>query len=299
MAALSSVSDSDLLSRMPGLVLAERAAAAEVIEHLMEIDQRRLYLDQACSSLYSFCIERLGYGEDGAHKRVRVARVAQKLPRVLDELRRGAIHLTGLFLLSGYLTEQNAEALLSGARGKSRRELEQLLARWFPRPDAPSRIERVVLDAQTTLPNTRFGSGPSPVGSWLGPGTLPTEPNPGLGSGPSPAATWPGPGTQPTEPNPALGPGPTHDYESGGPSSARSSPISWFVVFSSAWRSPFAAVQRLLFGLLGTALSRAQSRAVFQSTIRADPIGAVPGVVDRCAVGDSKEEAAAHTWGRR
>jgi len=66
---------------------------------------------------------------------------------------------------------------------------------------------------------------------------------------------------------------PTHDYESGGLSSARSSRVSWSVVFSSAWRGPFAAVQRLLFGLLGTALSRAQSRAVFQSTIRADPIG--------------------------
>ena len=65
MASLSSVSDSDLLARMPGLVLAERAAVAEVIEHLMEIDRRRLYLDQACSSLQRYCMERLGYSEDG------------------------------------------------------------------------------------------------------------------------------------------------------------------------------------------------------------------------------------------
>jgi len=39
------------------------------------------------------------------------------------------------------LTEQNAEALLSAARGQSRREIEKLLARWFPRPDSGSRIE--------------------------------------------------------------------------------------------------------------------------------------------------------------
>jgi hypothetical protein len=144
MASLSSVSDSDLLARMPGLVLAERAAVAEVIEHLMEIDRRRLYLDQACSSLQRYCMERLGYSEDGAMKRMRVARLAQKLPVVLEELRSGAIHLTGLFLLSAHLTEDNAEALLSAARGQSRREIEKLLARWFPRPDSGSRIERML-----------------------------------------------------------------------------------------------------------------------------------------------------------
>jgi hypothetical protein len=59
---------------------------------------------------------------------------------VLDELRNGAIHLTGLFLLSQHLTEGNADALLDEARYRSKRELERLIARWFPRPDAPERI---------------------------------------------------------------------------------------------------------------------------------------------------------------
>ena len=155
MASLHSVSDSDLLSRMPALVLAERAAAAEVIAHLMEIDRRRLYLDQACSSLYRYCMHRLGYSEDEALRRVRVARLARKLPRVLEELRSGALHLTGLFLLSGYVTEHNAEALLAEARGQSRRELEKLLARWFPRPDAGTRIQPIM---ELSLLSPGFGS---------------------------------------------------------------------------------------------------------------------------------------------
>jgi len=144
MASLHSVSDSDLLSRMPGLVLAERAAIAEVIEHLIEIDRRELYLDQACSSLYRYCMDRLGYSEDEARRRVRVARLARKLPRVLEELRSGAMNLTGLFLLSGHLTEHNAEALLAEARGQSRREIEKLLARWFPQPDTGTRIQPIL-----------------------------------------------------------------------------------------------------------------------------------------------------------
>ena len=51
MTALSLVSDKDLLDRVPRLVLAERGSTADVIQHLMEIDRRRIYLDAACRSL--------------------------------------------------------------------------------------------------------------------------------------------------------------------------------------------------------------------------------------------------------
>jgi hypothetical protein len=94
MASLSTISDSELLAHVPVLLTRERATTAELIAYLAEIDRRRLYLEQACASLRSFCIERLGYSEDEASKRVRVAHLARQLPAVLDELRSGAIHLT-------------------------------------------------------------------------------------------------------------------------------------------------------------------------------------------------------------
>jgi hypothetical protein len=71
---------------------------------------------------------------------------------VLEELRAGTIHLTGLFLLSAYLTEENAEALVAAARGKSRRQIEELIARWFPRPDVPPRVEAAAADPPRTDP---------------------------------------------------------------------------------------------------------------------------------------------------
>ncbi|HEY6562642.1 MAG TPA: HNH endonuclease, partial [Polyangiaceae bacterium] len=144
----------------------ERAVTAELIEYLAEIDRRRLYLEQACASLRSFCIELLGYSEDEASKRVRVAHLARQLPSVLDELRSGAIHLTGLFLLAPYLTVQNAHALLGEARGLSRHAIEQLIARWFPRPDVAARIDPVA--SQSSLPLGQAGSG-RPAAS-IGPG---------------------------------------------------------------------------------------------------------------------------------
>jgi hypothetical protein len=98
----------------------------------------------------SLLIERLGYAEDAALKRHRVARLALRLPQVLEELRAGTIHFTGLFLLSTHLTEQNAGALLAEARGKSRRQIEELIALRFPRPDVPPRVEPVITPARAS-----------------------------------------------------------------------------------------------------------------------------------------------------
>ena len=93
---ISLVSDAELLALMPKLVLAERASAADVIEHLVEINRRKLFVEQACGSLTAYCIERLGYSEDEACMRVRVTRKVSQFPDLLAELRSGAIHLRRL-----------------------------------------------------------------------------------------------------------------------------------------------------------------------------------------------------------
>jgi len=71
-------SDEELLERTAELVRAERACVADVVEHLAEVDRRRAYLDAACRSLSCYCIERLGYSQDEARRRVQVARVAHR-----------------------------------------------------------------------------------------------------------------------------------------------------------------------------------------------------------------------------
>ncbi len=170
MTQLSAMSDAQLLAHAPILLARERAVVADAIEYLAEVDCRRLYLEQACASLRSFCIERVGYSEDEAAKRVRVVHLARQLPHVLDELRSGSIHLTGLFLLAPYLTEQNAKPLLSEARGLSRNAIEQLIARWFPRPNVASRIDPV--PTQSALPLTdhqmQFGRPAAAIGPKTG-----------------------------------------------------------------------------------------------------------------------------------
>lgn len=168
MSSLTALSDAELVTRLPSLVQAERASMLDVIEHLVEMERRRLYLVHAASSLYRYCIDRLGYSEDAALKRHRVARLVLRFPKALAELRAGTIHLTGLFLLSPHLDENNAAALLTEARGKSRRELEALIACRFPQPDVRSRIEpmQAATGPETGRPEARAALEALAPGRW-------------------------------------------------------------------------------------------------------------------------------------
>jgi hypothetical protein len=171
MQKLDQLSDAELLKRTSALVLVEHRAVADVVEHLAEIDRRRLYLEHAYPSLYAFCVERFGYTDDAALKRIRVARLALEFPRVLVELRSGAIQLTGLLLLAPHLSQTNAEALLTEARWRKRRQLERLLAQWFPRPDVPPSVQLLGI-AQPSGPTpsaTRPGANDSAVRPKLEP----------------------------------------------------------------------------------------------------------------------------------
>lgn len=174
MTTLSSLSNEELLARLPLARSAERTVVADVIAYLAEIDRRRLYLRASCSSLHSFCVERLGYSEEEAVKRMKVARISLRLPQVLSELESGAIHLTGLYVLAPHLTADNAEALLAEARGKTRREIEALLARAFPRPDVLSTItpqSEGTGRAEFAIPGTSASAGPETTGSGAGSAT--------------------------------------------------------------------------------------------------------------------------------
>ena len=60
---LESLSDDELIAETKRLVTAERAATAALLRSLMEIDTRRLYLREGCSSLFTYCTHVLHLAE--------------------------------------------------------------------------------------------------------------------------------------------------------------------------------------------------------------------------------------------
>jgi hypothetical protein len=135
-------SDHDLLSRATKLVGSHRRATAALVACLAEIEERRLHLRAGFGSMFEFCICELRLSEGEAFRRLLAARLARRFPVVVSRLSSGALHLSALELLREHLTDENHAELFEAADGKSKREVEALVASRFPRPDVPSRISR-------------------------------------------------------------------------------------------------------------------------------------------------------------
>ena len=122
------LSDADLLREVARLTSLERHATARLIAALGELDARRLYLGEGCSSLFTYCTQVLHLSEHAAYLRIEAARTARKWPVVLGLLAEGALHLTAIGLLAPHLTPDNHERVLAAALHKSKREVEAIVA---------------------------------------------------------------------------------------------------------------------------------------------------------------------------
>jgi hypothetical protein len=139
-AVASKLSDDTLLASLTTLLASGRRLLVQVVAYLGEVEERRLHLGMACSSMFDFCQKKLGMSEGEAYRRITAARLATRFPSVLDALADGRIHLSSLVLLRDHLTAENVDELLTAASGKTKREVQELLAARSPRPDVPTTI---------------------------------------------------------------------------------------------------------------------------------------------------------------
>src|SRR2546425_3665525 len=138
--SLSHVSDRDLLRNLACLVAKDRNTTAELLAHIAEVDPRRLYVPAGFPSMFLYCVHELHLSEESAFKRIRAARTARQFPAIFSAVADGRLHLSAVVTLAPHLTEDTADELLAAAAHKTRAEIEQLLAQWFPRPDLPARL---------------------------------------------------------------------------------------------------------------------------------------------------------------
>jgi hypothetical protein len=140
---LGQLSDRELLSEVKRLARDERQATARLIAALAELDARRLYLGEGCSSLFTYCTQILFLSEHAAYHRIEAARAARRFPLVLDRLVTGDVTLTAIGLLAPHLTADNHRELLDAAYHKSKRDVQHLLAALQPRPDVPCAVRKL------------------------------------------------------------------------------------------------------------------------------------------------------------
>lgn len=140
------LSDAALLAEARRLASVERAATADLIVALREVDSRRLYLSQGYSCMFYYCTQALRLSEQAAYRRIEVARASRVFPSLLSALRAGSLTLTTALLIVPHMTVENAEALLQEASLKSKRDVERLLAIRMPAACSRRRILHFEVD---------------------------------------------------------------------------------------------------------------------------------------------------------
>jgi hypothetical protein len=139
----SQLSDPDLLAEVARLATSERRVTSELVAHLAEMEARKLHLRAGFRSLFAYCVEVLRLSEGGAYNRIEAARLAERIPAALDLLAEGLLNLGTLRLLGPHLTPENQDRLFAAASGKSKREVQAMLAAMFPRPDVAASIRKL------------------------------------------------------------------------------------------------------------------------------------------------------------
>ena len=139
---LGRIPNATLVTHLRALVAESNRHTARLIRLIAEAEHRRLHLDYGYRSLVAWCATELNLSEGVAFKRIRVARLAREYPLALRLLAANRTNVTALVLVAPHLQPDNHAARLEAVCGKSRRQVEELIATWAPKPPKPATVRR-------------------------------------------------------------------------------------------------------------------------------------------------------------
>jgi hypothetical protein len=157
------LSDDELLATVKHLAATECRATAALVRSLIELDERRLYLGEGYSSLFTYCTQALRLAEGAAYNWIEAARAARRFPAILTALEDGAVTLTTVRIVAPHLTRENYQDVLARARHKGKREVEALVASLRPLPSVPSTIRKLSVPRQVLWTRTVSSSRRRPL----------------------------------------------------------------------------------------------------------------------------------------
>ena len=108
------LSDRALLRQTSALVRHERHLQGAIIDHLAEIEARRLFLRRGCSSLFDYAVRELGYSDAAAGRRLGAVRLCADQPGARERLRDGSLTLSAAAELQWAFDRQRRRGSISG-----------------------------------------------------------------------------------------------------------------------------------------------------------------------------------------
>jgi 5-methylcytosine-specific restriction endonuclease McrA len=146
---LTNLTDAQLMGSLMMVCGQGRAVLARLLAHLGEVEERRLHLEAACSSMFDFCVRKLGMSDGEACRRITAARLARRFPDLLVRIEHGQITLSTIDLVKHVLTCDSYDEIVDAVAHKTKHEVLAFLAQRAPKPDVPASITTV--PTQVTL----------------------------------------------------------------------------------------------------------------------------------------------------
>ena len=146
------MSDDELLRELSELVKKSRSVEPDLVAHIGEVDERKLYARKGSPSMFAYCTEVLHLSEAETYLRITAARAARQHPELLEMLRDGRLHLSAIVKLAPVLTKANREEVLARSVHRSKRQIEELVAEIAPKSDVPTVVRKLPQRREKTPP---------------------------------------------------------------------------------------------------------------------------------------------------
>lgn len=146
---LRRMSDAELKDRVERLIRDERKVTAALIEHLAEVQRRRLFSDWGFSSLFDYLRRGMAYSESAAYRRVEAARALIQIPELKEKIEEGTLKISQIALVQSTLKQEHKNN--GPVSIEEKRELFEQLSN-------KTAIEtQKILDYKFDLPETKIG----------------------------------------------------------------------------------------------------------------------------------------------
>jgi len=158
---LKDYKDSMLLAQIKVFIQAERDQVIKILQHLREIDRRKLYCDLGYRSLFDYAVSELRYSEGQASRRIQAMRLIKEIPEIEAKIAAGDLSLSNVQQAQSLFRELQSNnprlivaktqkmQVLSKLENKSVREGHRELIKLHPIAALPKEQERLI-NASTT-----------------------------------------------------------------------------------------------------------------------------------------------------
>ena len=129
---LRTLNDTEFHRQFETTVGIEHASTLKVLHFINDLDRRKSFLEMGYSSVFDYCVRKLGYSPSGAGRRIQAARCAHRYPEVFGMLRTRELGVGTAALIERILSDDNKDEILRRIRGASHREIERVASEYRP-----------------------------------------------------------------------------------------------------------------------------------------------------------------------